>query len=115
MSVVATERMEEALKWAKEKPWVLKDLGAYEEACQVFVQKVSQLDGVIAIGAIPYHGYVDLWTVIAREDWDLDGAIIESFTEVVRKSDMNLLFDFKIVNEKDHFPEEAIVIYQKEA
>ena len=114
MNVAATHRMEEVLKWVKEKPWVRKELGEYESACQDFVQKVSQLDGVVTIGAIPYAGHVDLWTVTDREDWDLDTAIIECFGEVVRKSDVNLLFDFMIVSEKEHFPEEAIVLYEKE-
>ena len=114
MSATVTNQMEEVPKFFKEKPWIRKELGEYEEACHDFVWKVSQLDGVLAIGAFPYHGYVDLWTVTDRNDRDLDTAIIEYFGEVVRKSDLNLLFDFMITSKREHLPEEAIVLYEKE-
>ena len=115
MSVPATvQTEEEMLKWAKEKPWVRKELGEYEETCQAFAQKVSQLDGVVTIGAIPYAGYVELWTVTARDNRDLGKAIIECFIKVVRKSDPELLFDFMITSKREHLPEEAIFLYEKE-
>jgi hypothetical protein len=115
MSVPATvQTEEEMLKWAKEKPWVRTELSEYEEACQAFVLKVSQLDGVVTIGAIPYAGYVELWTVTARDNRDLGKAIIECFIKVVRKSDPELLFDFMITSKREHLPEEAIFLYEKE-
>jgi hypothetical protein len=107
-ATVQTE--EELLKWAQEKTWVRKELGEYKEACQDFVRKVSPLDGVIAIGAIPYADYVDLWTVTDRNDRGLDRAIIKHFIEVVRRSNLGLLFDFMITSEEEHLPEEATVL-----
>ncbi|MBI1927229.1 hypothetical protein HYR99_23680 [Candidatus Poribacteria bacterium] len=110
----AVVKPEDLQKFIALKPWIRKELGVYKEACEAFARRVSQLDGVLAIGAIPYHGYVDLWTVTDRKDRDLDTAIIEYFGEVVRKSDLNLLFDFMITSKREHLPEEAIVLYEKE-
>ena len=75
-----------------------------QRACQDFVRKVSPLDGVIAIGAIPYADYVDLWTVTDRNDRGLDRAIIKHFIEVVRRSNLGLLFDFMITSEEGTSP-----------
>lgn len=62
-------------KFGTVKTLVQKELGAYKEACQAFAQKVSKLNGVIAIGALPYPGYVDIWTITNRRNRNLDRAI----------------------------------------
>jgi hypothetical protein len=115
MSTPATAPTEaEIVKWMTEKPWIRKELGEYEKPCLDFVERVSQLDGVVTIGVIPYAGYVDLWTVTDRNDRELDTAIIERYGAMVRKSALGLFFDFMIIDENGHFPEEAIVLYKKE-
>jgi hypothetical protein len=114
MSTPATAPTEaEIVKWMTEKPWIRKELGEYEKPCLDFVERVSQLDGVIVIGALPTCRNVELWTLTDREDRALETAIIKSFAKVVRNSDVSLLFDFMMVSEKEHFPQEAIVLYQK--
>jgi hypothetical protein len=115
MSTPATVPTEaEIVKWIQEKPWIRKELGEYEQPCLDFVERVSQLDGVVTIGVIPYAGYVDLWTVTERDDRHLGKAIIEHFIDVVRKSERGLLFDFMTTSKREHLPEEAVVLYEKE-
>ena len=111
MSVVSTNRMEEVLKWAKEKPWVRKELGEYESACQDFVQRVSQLDGVVTVGAIPYAGHVDLWTVVKKRNRSIIRTIIERLIEVSNEYD-DVFFDFVVIDDPELLPEESIVIYK---
>ncbi len=106
-------KSEDLQKFIALKPWIRKELGVYKEACEAFARKVSQLNGVLAIGAVMYPGHVDIWTLTDRRDWDLDTAIIDYLIEVVKESPEDLLFDFMIVDQKEHFPQEAIVLYEK--
>lgn len=114
MSATATNQMEEVPKFFKEKPWIRKELGEYEEACEAFARKVSQLNGVLAICALPYSGYVDLWTLVKKRNRTIIRAIIERLIEVGNEYE-DILLDFVIIDDAQLLPDEAIVIYKKEA
>ena len=109
----AVAKPEDLQKFIALKPWIRKELGAYKEACEAFARKVSQLDGVLAIGALPYSGYVDLWTVVKKRNRKLNLAIIDRLIEVSNEYD-DVFFDFLIIDAPELLPEESIVIYKKE-
>ncbi len=92
------------------KTSVLGELGKYEEACQTFAQKVSKLNGVVIIGALPYPGHVVLWTITNRRSRSLDRAIIERLIEVVREYE-DILFDFVIIQDEEFLPRETVVLH----
>jgi len=95
------------------KTSVLGELGKYEEACQTFAQRVSKLNGVVIIGALPYPGHVVLWTITNRQSRSLDRAIIERLIEVVKEYE-DILFDFVIIQDEEFLPKETVVLYKKE-
>ena len=99
--------------FASLKPWIRKELGVYKEVCEAFARKVSQLDGVVAIGALPYSGYVDLWTVVEKRNRDLNLAIIDRLIEVGNEYE-DILLDFVTIDDAKLLPEEAIVLYKQE-
>ncbi|MFQ6040810.1 MAG: hypothetical protein ACE5PV_08145 [Candidatus Poribacteria bacterium] len=87
--------------------------GKYEEACQTFANKVSKLNGVVIIGALPHPEHVVLWTITNRRSRSLDRAIIEQLIEVVREY-KDILFDFVIIQDEEFLPKETVVLYKKE-
>ena len=95
------------------KTSMLGELGKYEKACQTFAQKVSKLNGVVIIGALPYPGHIVLWTITNRRSRSLDRAIIEQLIEVVREY-KDILFDFVIIQDEEFLPKEAVVLYKRE-
>ncbi len=104
---------EDLQKFIALKPWIRKELGVYKEVCEAFARKVSQLEGVVAIGALPYSGYVDLWTVVKKRKRDLNLAIIDRLIEVGNEYE-DLFLDFVIIDDAKLLPEEAIILYQKD-
>ena len=85
-------------------------LGVYDDACRDFAEQIINVDGVLAVGAKPYLGYMDIWTITRNYDYELEGKIINSLLVMMEKYD-NLLFDFLILP-GGKLPKDYIVIYE---
>ena len=95
------------------KASALGKLGKYEEACQTFANKVSKLNRVVIIGALPYPEHVVFWTITNRRSRSLDRVIIERLIEVVREY-KEILFDFVIIQDEEFLPKETVVLYKQD-
>ncbi|MBM3241342.1 hypothetical protein FJZ31_34100 [Candidatus Poribacteria bacterium] len=85
-------------------------LGVYDNACRDFAEQIINVDGVLAVGAKPYLGHVDIWTITRNYDYELEGKIINSLLAVMAKYD-NLLVDFLILP-SGILPKDYTVIYE---